>query len=81
MSEFENNLIPDEELEEVTGGAKYGDGSLQLVTHTVVRGDALYKLANRYNTTTRKIQARNPIITNRNFIREGWVLQIMANDR
>ncbi len=46
------------------------------VYYMVVKGDTLSKIAKMYGTTTKAIQALNPIITNPNLIRVGWRLRI-----
>ena len=46
------------------------------VIHKVVKGDTLYKLAKKYNTTIDKIMKDNPIIKNKNLIKIGWKLVI-----
>lgn len=46
-------------------------------TYTVVNGDTLGKVAKKYNTTVKAIQAANAtLIKNVNTIRVGWVLKI-----
>ena len=50
-------------------------------TYTVVAGDTLAGVARRFNTTVNEIVAINPIITNPNLIRVGWVLNIPSGDR
>ncbi len=72
-----------EEMEEASGGAAkpYGDGTRQYVKHTVVRGNTLSGLANRYNSTVKSIMKLNPIIKDKSLIRVGWVLTIRCNDR
>ncbi len=71
-----------EEMEEVSGGAKpYGDGTVRYVKHTVVPGNTLSGLANRYYTTVNSIMRLNPFIKNKRLIRVGWVLTIRCNDR
>ena len=48
-------------------------------TYTVVSGDTLLKISNRFNTTVAAIIAANPKITNPNVIIPGQVLTIPAN--
>ncbi len=71
-----------DELEEASGGVKpWGNGKTTLIQHTVVRGNTLSGLANRYYTSVKSIMQLNPIIKNKNLIVEGWILTIRANDR
>lgn len=44
--------------------------------HKVVKGDTLYKLAKKYNTTIDKIMKDNTFIKNKNLIKIGWKLVI-----
>ncbi len=82
MMENEVKDLELEEMEEVSGGAKpYGNGKSTLIQHTVVRGNTLSGLANRYNTTVKSIMKLNPIIKNKSLIVVGWVLDIQCNDR
>ena len=84
MSEMNKQILSDEELDTIVGGAArkiYGNGTRQLVAYTVKERDNLSKIAKEHNTTVTKIVNRNSIIKNRNLIRPGWVLKIMANDR
>ncbi len=82
MSEEIKDLNLDE-LEEASGGASkpYGDGKKKYIKHTVVRGNTLSGLANRYNTTVKSIMSLNPIIKNKSLIVVGWVLTIQCNNR
>ena len=48
----------------------------EAIYHVVVKGDNLSKIAKMYGTTAKAIQALNPIITNPNLIRVGWMLRI-----
>lgn len=48
-------------------------------THKVVKGDTLYAIARKYNTTVSEIMALNPIIVNKASIQVGWVLTIPTN--
>jgi LysM repeat protein len=47
--------------------------------YTVVSGDTLYSIAQRFNTTVAAIQAVNPQITNPNLIYPGQVINIPAS--
>ena len=48
----------------------------EAIYHVVVKGETLLKIAKKYGTTAKAIQALNPIITNPNLIRVGWRLRI-----
>ncbi len=81
MSDINRNPeLSGEEMEEVSGGV-YGNGSVTIIEYTVVRGDTLGRLANRFNTSVNSIMKLNPIIKNKNLIVTGWKLQIRVNDR
>ena len=72
----EKNVLSPEELENAAGGYdEYGG----YIRHTVVRGDTLSGLAQRYRTSIDAIMRLNPIITNRDLIKVGWVLLIPDN--
>ena len=61
----------DIELENVTGGAAYGDNY-----YVVKRGDTLSAIAVKYHTTVNKLMALNPRITNANVIYAGEMIRI-----
>ena len=44
--------------------------------HTVKKGDTLFNIASKNNTTVDAIMKLNPIIKNPNLINVGWVLEI-----
>ena len=67
-------ILSDNELDAVSGGTEQ-----RFVEHKVVRGDTLTRLASRYFTSIEAIMRYNPIITNRNLIKIGWVLLIPDN--
>lgn len=46
------------------------------IYHIVAKGETLSKIAKKYGTTVKAIQALNPIISNPNLIRVGWRLKI-----
>lgn len=73
----EKTVVNEEELNEVSGGIVMPGG--RVVQYTVVKGDTLGRLAQKYRTTIEVIMAMNPIIKNRNLIRIGWVLTIPDN--
>ncbi len=66
------------ELEQVSGGAD-GEGWQNCTLYTVQRGDTLPRIAYRYRTTVDEIMVLNPIITDRSFLRIGWILRIPDN--
>ena len=76
MEEEAKKVLNDEELDNVDGGAR---SSGRIVNYTVIKGDTLEKLAHRFRTTINAILSLNPIITDRNLIRIGWVLRIPDN--
>ena len=75
-----NRELGMEEMDEVSGGV-YGDGSRKIISYTVVHGDTLIRLANRFNTTVHSIMSLNSKIKDKNLIVTGWVLKIRTNDR
>ena len=82
MTEINNNeILNEEELDEVAGGAKYGDGTRYIIEYKVVKGDNLTKIARKFNSTINSIMALNPIIKNKNVILVGWTLKICVNDK
>ena len=67
---MENKII-DTELENVTGGAYYGNNY-----YTIKAGDTLSAIAARYGTTIAKLMSLNPQIKNPNLIYEGHTIRI-----
>ena len=67
---MENKII-DTELENVTGGAYYGNNY-----YTIKAGDTLSAIAARYGTTIANLMALNPHIKNANLIYEGDTIRI-----
>ncbi len=71
--------INDQAAEDVTGGGAggptwYDHGALM---YRVVFGDTLSEIAWKYGTSIQAIMNLNPgLITNPDFIREGWVIRI-----
>ena len=45
----------------------------------MVHGDNLTRIAHYFKTSIQAIMDLNPIITDRNFIRTGWVLKVPDN--
>ena len=68
---MENKNMMDIELENVTGGAAYGDNY-----YVVKRGDTLSAIAVKYHTTVNKLMALNPQIKNANLIYVGDVIRL-----
>lgn len=71
--------LNDQSLGDVAGGGAagptwYDQGKLM---YRVVFGDTLSEIAWKYGTTVQAIMNLNPnLITNPDFIREGWVIRI-----
>ena len=59
------------ELENVAGGAAYGDNY-----YTIKKGDTLGAIALKYNTTVNNLMALNPQIKNANLIYVGDVIRL-----
>ena len=68
---MENKKMTEIELENVTGGAAYGNNY-----YTVKKGDTLGAIALKYNTTVAKLMALNPQIKNANLIYVGDVIRL-----
>ena len=51
-------------------------GTSTQVYHTVVRGDTLYKIAAKYNTTLNNILKLNPDIKNPSLIKPGQKIRV-----
>ena len=68
---MENKNMMDMELENVTGGAAYGNNY-----YTVKKGDTLGAIALKYGTTVNKLMALNPHIKNANLIYVGDVIRL-----
>ena len=66
--------LNDAELEGVDGGS-----GQRYAYYTVVHGDNLTRIAHYFKTSIQAIVDLNPIITDRNFIRTGWVLKVPDN--
>lgn len=73
--DFSPELINDESLASVSGGAVTG----KYVIYTVARGDNLTKIAKRFCTSIPAIMALNPIIKDKNFIKPDWQLKVPDN--
>ena len=68
---MENKKMTEIELDNVTGGAAYGDNY-----YTVKKGDTLSAIAVKYHTTVNKLMALNPHIKNANLIYVGDVIRL-----
>ena len=68
---MENKMMPEMELDNVTGGMSHGDNC-----YVIKAGDTLAGIAARYNTTVEKLMALNPRITNANVIYAGEMIRI-----
>lgn len=66
--------LNDAELEQVDGGR-----GQRYAYYTVVHGDNLTRISHYFKTSIQAIMDLNPIITDRNFIRTGWVLKVPDN--
>ena len=74
MSEY--NELNLEEMEQVNGGYKKPAAKEGYIIYQIVKGDALSKIARKFNTTEAMILAWNPKIKNRNLIYAGDYLYI-----
>ena len=68
---MENKNMIENELENVAGGAAYGDNY-----YTIKRGDTLSTIAARFGTSVSNLMALNPQIKNANLIYEGHSIRI-----
>ena len=68
---MENKKMTEMDLENVTGGASYGNNY-----YTVKKGDTLGAIALKYNTTVNNLMALNPQIKNANLIYVGDVIRL-----
>ena len=66
--------LNESQLNEVSGGS-----GPRYAYYTVVHGDNLTRIAHYFKTSIQAIMDLNPIITDRNFIRTGWVLKVPDN--
>ncbi|MEN6418581.1 MAG: LysM domain-containing protein [Clostridiaceae bacterium] len=66
--------LNESQLNEVSGGQ-----GQRFAYYTVVHGDNLTRIAHYFKTSIQAIVDYNPIITDRNFIRTGWVLKVPDN--
>ena len=66
-----NKQMLDSELENVTGGV-----TSQEKFYTVMEGDSLSRIADRYNTSVVKLILLNPKIKNPNLIYPGQYIRI-----
>ena len=68
---MENKNMTEIEMENVTGGAAYGNNY-----YIVKKGDTLGAIAQKYNTTVARLMALNPQIKNANLIYVGDVIRL-----
>ena len=68
---MENKNMIDMELENVTGGAAYGDNY-----YIVKKGDTLSAIAVKHHTTLKNLLALNPQIKNPNLIYPGDAIRL-----
>ena len=68
---MENKNMIDMELENVIGGASYGDNY-----YIVKKGDTLSAIAVKHHTTLKNLLALNPQIKNPNLIYVGDVIRL-----
>ncbi|MBR4550632.1 MAG: LysM peptidoglycan-binding domain-containing protein [Oscillospiraceae bacterium] len=75
------NIVKDSELENVTGGWQYANGTYvnygSYIMYTVAAGDVLSGIALRFSVSVPEIQGWNNI-KDPNVIRAGQVLEIHA---
>ena len=82
----ENKIVEleDEALDEVSGGKRVAAGGSReklpekagYVVYKIGPNDTLGKIARRYGTDAKKIQACNPTIKNINLIRTGYYIYV-----
>ena len=72
----EKNEMNMEEMEQVSGGYKKPAPKPGFIIYQIQKGDALSKIARRYNTTEALIMSWNPKIKNKNLIYAGDYLYI-----
>jgi len=70
----QDTQLNDADLEGVDGGR-----GQRYAYYTVVHGDNLTRIAHYFKTSIQAIVDLNPIITDRNFVRTGWVLKVPDN--
>ena len=68
--------LDDLQLDKIVGGV--GSES-RYITHVVVDGDTLGKLAKRYHTTAEAILVANPALKNKNMLIKGMEIKIPYN--
>ena len=68
---MENKMMNEIELENVTGGAAYGDNY-----YTVKQGDTLSAIAVKHHTTVNNLLALNPKIKNPDLIYVGDTIRL-----
>ncbi len=72
----ENKELNMEEMGEVAGGYKKPPEKAGFIIYQIQKGDALSKIARKFNTTEALIMSWNPKITNKNLIYAGDYLYI-----
>ena len=68
---MENKVILDTELENVAGGAAYGDNY-----YAIKPGDTLHSIAAKFGTSVNRLLILNPHIKNANLIYAGDTIRI-----
>ena len=68
--------LNNDDLDQVAGGDTMGQ---RYAYYTVVNGDNLVRIAHYFRSNIQAVMDLNPIITDRNYLRPGWVLKIPDN--
>lgn len=63
-------------MKKVSGTTERQSGASSAVYHTVVSGDTLWAIANRYGTSVAEIVKKNPDISNPNLIHPGQKVRV-----
>lgn len=66
--------LNESQLTDVSGGS-----GQRYAYYTVADGDNLTRVAHYFKSSIQAIMELNPIITDRNFIRVGWILKVPDN--
>ena len=72
----ENKELNLEEMDQVTGGYKKPAEKEGFIIYQIVKGDALSKIAKKFNTTESLLMTWNPNIKSKNLIYAGDYLYI-----
>lgn len=72
----ENKELNLEEMDQVTGGYKKPAEKEGFIIYQIVKGDALSKIAKKFNTTESLLMTWNPKIKSKNLIYAGDYLYI-----